>query len=472
MAQPSRQLKTAKRTQLRNGNLNEFIRRTSCIPNQPPPQPPPPKIQKPEPSDDKILDGVIACLDVRTEDGDDVSQNFERALQSMGAKTRRSFSDAITHLVFKNGSAATLKKAIAKDIFIVNLLWVSRCKREGKRCPETDFLIERPQGLLLSANKRRKSMEPGKVKALETVLQPSSSTSSSSSSENEARRKTIGSTWTAKDLYPKKQIAQRAVEAEERSPRLSLPISVESIANRHIKPMKENKIIPVHAPTAHMREQIKARFSIGQKDDEIIGSRATPPIKRKRRLTGTMKSSDANHGTIVFANIHQSMFKKYIHIIHKLDKFRWAPMVDETTTHVIVGSTKRAKAIAMGLVRGCWIMDYRTTYTHSILTRLIESESRGCYVDESEYQLKKWFPCLEVYRKGPFLNNKKIKIESTKSYEIHEMEELVRLAGGCSVNTIEEAEIVLSDKPIETQKQVVSEDWLFNCIEQWQCLTN
>jgi hypothetical protein len=28
----------------------------------------------------------------RTEDGDDVSQNFERALQSMGAKTRRTFS--------------------------------------------------------------------------------------------------------------------------------------------------------------------------------------------------------------------------------------------------------------------------------------------------------------------------------------------------------------------------------------------
>ncbi|KAI8091337.1 uncharacterized protein B0P05DRAFT_527068 [Gilbertella persicaria] len=40
----------------------------------------------------KILDGVVACLDVRTEDGDDVSQNFERALQSMGAKTRRTFS--------------------------------------------------------------------------------------------------------------------------------------------------------------------------------------------------------------------------------------------------------------------------------------------------------------------------------------------------------------------------------------------
>lgn len=80
-----------------------------------------------------------------------------------------SIIDSITHLIFKNGSPATLKKALSKNVFIINLLWVSRCKREGKRLAEKDFVIERPQGLALAGKKRRKSMEPGKVRALEPL---------------------------------------------------------------------------------------------------------------------------------------------------------------------------------------------------------------------------------------------------------------------------------------------------------------
>jgi hypothetical protein len=75
-------------------------------------------------------------------------------------------------LIFKNGSPATLKKALSKNAFIINLLWISRCKREGKRLPEKEFIIERPQGLVLAGKKRRKSMEPGKVRAL-VDLEPS-----------------------------------------------------------------------------------------------------------------------------------------------------------------------------------------------------------------------------------------------------------------------------------------------------------
>ncbi|KAI9316886.1 hypothetical protein BX666DRAFT_1878118 [Dichotomocladium elegans] len=40
------------------------------------------------------------------------------------------------------------------------------CKREGRRLEEKDFLIEHPQQIALTGTKRRKSMEPGKVKPL------------------------------------------------------------------------------------------------------------------------------------------------------------------------------------------------------------------------------------------------------------------------------------------------------------------
>lgn len=78
-------------------------------------------------------------------------------------------------MIFKNGSPATLKKALSKKVFIINLLWISRCKREGKRVAEKDFIVERPQGLVLAGKKRRKSMEPGKVRALvmNELMQPS-----------------------------------------------------------------------------------------------------------------------------------------------------------------------------------------------------------------------------------------------------------------------------------------------------------
>ena len=78
-------------------------------------------------------------------------------------------SDSITHLIFKNGSTTTLRKALTtKHVSIVNLLWIGRCKREGKRLPEKDFLIDRPQSIALAGSKRRKSMEPGKVRGLMT----------------------------------------------------------------------------------------------------------------------------------------------------------------------------------------------------------------------------------------------------------------------------------------------------------------
>jgi hypothetical protein len=55
-----------------------------------------------------------------------------------------------------------------------------RCKKEGRRLDEKEYIIEKPQGLVLTGTKRRKSMEPGKVRALalngqdSDLLEPSS----------------------------------------------------------------------------------------------------------------------------------------------------------------------------------------------------------------------------------------------------------------------------------------------------------
>ncbi|KAI7901565.1 uncharacterized protein BX663DRAFT_97534 [Cokeromyces recurvatus] len=202
--------------------------------------------------------------------------------------------DTITHLVFKNGSPTTFNKAKTKGKHIVNLLWVTHCQEKNKKVPEEEYKVTiAPQKLI--GNKRRKSsMEPGRVKAL---FGHESSLSDNIASDNEeVRRRTIVTTdWVAKSLESNKRAISREreirkryieeLEKEEESakkedplakldkpslpPRLSLPICAETIANRHTTKKRKsnmNEIIPVEPPSKEAQEQIKARFSIGDKN--------------------------------------------------------------------------------------------------------------------------------------------------------------------------------------------------------------
>jgi hypothetical protein len=215
------------------------------------------------------------------------------------------------------------------------------------------------------------------------LVSSSSDSSLNEESSSSTRRKTIAtSSWTARDFSRrgdesesrKRHIAEAELDADQEllPPRLSLPISVESIASRHIdkrqKPNLTANIIPVHAPSETMKEQIKARFSIGNTSVTSIeesakslnlnptrlsvssSSSIATPIKRKRRLTGNLsrpsisstnstatefipqvkleKSSDNNNTpktpTIVVTSATGAVRKQCVEIIKKLGKFELA----------------------------------------------------------------------------------------------------------------------------------------------------
>ncbi|KAI8060278.1 hypothetical protein BC940DRAFT_312203 [Gongronella butleri] len=170
----------------------------------------------------QCLRGVVACIDVRTDDGDDVSANFEKALQTMGAKTRRTFSDTVTHLVFKNGSPTNLRKAMQnKQCKIVTLLWATNCKSRGERVNENEYLVEKPEALLAAAKtNRRKSMEPGQVRAL---MQEAPTTIAGRSSLPEKR----ANLSTSHDSLPKRFRAPASVRSRSapNTRRKTLPVS-------------------------------------------------------------------------------------------------------------------------------------------------------------------------------------------------------------------------------------------------------
>ncbi|KAF7190332.1 hypothetical protein HII31_08663 [Pseudocercospora fuligena] len=118
------------------------------------------------------LKGVVALVDVYTSDGGCATGPFSQLLQRLGAKTTKTFSDRVTHVVFKDGHPKLLQTLVihnkqvaesgsAKEIFCVNSRWVNDCDANGVRMTETDedYAVDLDDAPRV-AKRRRKSMEP------------------------------------------------------------------------------------------------------------------------------------------------------------------------------------------------------------------------------------------------------------------------------------------------------------------------
>ncbi|KXT07394.1 hypothetical protein AC578_434 [Pseudocercospora eumusae] len=118
------------------------------------------------------LNGVVALVDVYTSDGGCATGPFSQLLRRLGAKTTKTFSDRVTHVVFKDGHPKLLQTLVihnkqvaesdsAKEIFCVNSRWVNDCDANGERMTETDevYAVDLDDAPRV-AKRRRKSMEP------------------------------------------------------------------------------------------------------------------------------------------------------------------------------------------------------------------------------------------------------------------------------------------------------------------------
>jgi hypothetical protein len=117
------------------------------------------------------LRGVNAYVDVFLNDGSSANSTYIAVLHSLGAKTTKTFNDRVTHVVFKEGSPATLQRlrlhnkqvadsAKGNAIFCVNGRWVNDSNSEGARMDETDEAYAVDIEDQRATKRRRKSMEP------------------------------------------------------------------------------------------------------------------------------------------------------------------------------------------------------------------------------------------------------------------------------------------------------------------------
>lgn len=126
------------------------------------------------------LRSVTALVEVFTLDGSSASSPFIALLHRLGARTTKTWSERVTHVVFKDGSPTTLQKVrlankdasedgqAKREVFCVNSRWVTDCDREGRRMDERaeEYAVdvsEIPRG----GKRRRKSMEPETLKKLD-----------------------------------------------------------------------------------------------------------------------------------------------------------------------------------------------------------------------------------------------------------------------------------------------------------------
>lgn len=122
------------------------------------------------------LRGVVALVEVFTSDGGCATPAFTVLLQRLGAKTTKTFSERVTHLVFKEGSPTTLQRlrvhnkqvaetGMGKEIYCVNSRWVSDCDTGSMRMDETDeaYAVD-VEDVPRAGKRRRKSMEPTALK--------------------------------------------------------------------------------------------------------------------------------------------------------------------------------------------------------------------------------------------------------------------------------------------------------------------
>ena len=85
-----------------------------------------------------LLEGVVAFVEVRHRHANG-SRLWEKQLQAMGAQVADKLTFRCTHLVFKEGSLATYKRAKKLQLHIVSASWVAKCKELGQRLNESSW---------------------------------------------------------------------------------------------------------------------------------------------------------------------------------------------------------------------------------------------------------------------------------------------------------------------------------------------
>lgn len=124
------------------------------------------------------LRSVVALVKIFTLNGSDASRSFIASLRRLGASIIHTWSDTVTHVVFKDGSPNTLRKIrirntevegskLGSKVYCVNSRWVTDCDRLGKKMNETsrEYVVDIADAPK-RGHRRRESMASAQLAAI------------------------------------------------------------------------------------------------------------------------------------------------------------------------------------------------------------------------------------------------------------------------------------------------------------------
>ncbi|RDD41310.1 Microcephalin [Trichoplax sp. H2] len=162
-------------------------------------------------------------------------------------------------------------------------------------------------------------------------------------------------------------------------------------------------------------------------------------------------------------------------IVDKLGLFKIIESVDEKTTHVVTGTSRRTLNVIYAMLRGCWVLS---------IDWLFHSICKERWADEREFQLADDFPALQKYRLEDRSQSESTLKNLFSSYNnaIYvckrcqpPRDDIINILNLCSIktsNTFRNAALVIGNESFPKWYNVpcVSERWILDSICQGRLL--
>ncbi|XP_013380533.1 microcephalin-like [Lingula anatina] len=212
-----------------------------------------------------------------------------------------------------------------------------------------------------------------------------------------------------------------------------------------------------------------ANVNSSDSDDTIasIASKSEPKkkITRKKKEFSIKNPSPVPRRSMVTTSLHNSEQEIVHAVVKKLGGFHMLDTVDDSTSHIVCGESRRTLNILRGIARGCWVLS---------LEWVLKSLEAGQWLDEEPFEAHDFFPAaqfsrLERYAAGPsyqqdiFSAVGEIYVSENTSPSQQHLISLIQLCGGKTTTCSRKAAVCVGPAR-RTEATLVTEQWVLDSI--------
>ncbi|XP_026273882.1 uncharacterized protein LOC113203413 isoform X1 [Frankliniella occidentalis] len=456
-----------------------------------------------------VLKGVVAYVEVRS-GHDNRSMGVRTQLRALGATVVEKMNKEVTHVIFNEGSSATLRQARKQGCHLVSVLWIDECIEltavapENKHPPLNMHLYEESQNI--KKYRKMKSLQPdfeaGKgeerlnnyIKKYRSKVkkapQSQDNEKSSDSSGEEEHQTDSGVNKQQRPVLSNKNIVLKelsvvlnkintvgasgmSVSSDQRHKRRLMPLQQKDFLSQPLNDYDSEEDLrpenPYTCPSSSKQRTIlptrRVRKQVNTPRRSSCFVRSTPGSVqsqyRQRKTQPQMR-------TMVCTFMHRRDIDVVAAVIKQLGGWILEPTVSPKTTHVVCGDSKRTINLLKGIAYGCWILHQEW---------VMRSLEAGRWLDEEAFELHE-FPAIKQCRIARetlgvnpdiFSSIESIYVSKDTTPPRSDLVDLLGLCGANIVNTARQAKLIVGPyqrRSSFTSVIFVKEQWVLDSIQE------